>query len=48
MVDNVFKVAILLVIVAGIAAVVRPGSQGPAVISQSLGGFAKDLAAASH
>lgn len=48
MVDNIFKVAVLLVIVAGVAAVVRPGSQGPQVIANSLGGFAKDLTAASH
>lgn len=48
MVDNIFKVATLLVVVAAIAAVVRPGSQGPQVIAQSLGGFAKDLTAASH
>ena len=48
MVETISKVAIAVLGVAAIAAVVRKGSQAPAVINNSLTGFAKVVTAAGH
>lgn len=48
MVETISKIAVAVLVLAAVAAVVRPGSQAPGVIKNTLGGFAGVVNAASH
>jgi len=46
MIDKIISVFIMALVITGLGIAVRPGSQAPAIIKESLGGFAKIQTAA--